>query len=182
MEMLRNIGSSSSILAMGGILARRYVLASALFFVLVLMLFSLLSTMVNGAVFIVLGGRVYALTLACGSEISIGFNNSVTGSHVRLVFSYCGGRILGRAMYTDEAGADYYSSGVLDVNESVSSYASGYVAFCSSQDLYVSVGGIYVALDNRGGCLAFISLASILSVYIEKIGLVLGLKAVLSIL
>jgi len=30
--------------------------------------------------------------------------------------------------------------GVLDVNRSVSCYASGYLAFCTSQDLYAGFG------------------------------------------
>jgi len=83
----------------------------------VLLLFSASITIVGGVMgdiafaFLILGGRVYVYSLACGSEISIEFNNPVTGSPVRLVSSYCSGLIRGRAIYTDCAGADYYSVG-----------------------------------------------------------------------
>jgi len=136
-------------------LAHHHVLARPLPpMLVVLLLFSASITIVGGVmgdiVFLILGGRVYVYSPARGSEVSIEFNNSVTGSPVRLVFSYCSGLIRGRAMYTDDAGADYCSMGVLDVNRSVSSYASGYLAFCTSQDLYGGAGDSHIALEGGG--------------------------------
>ncbi|MDT7888894.1 MAG: hypothetical protein RQ885_07960 [Desulfurococcales archaeon] len=141
-----------------------YVLAIAL--ILSPIFFIPLSSLVYSLVFLVEDSRAMVIMIPCGSRISILFNNSVTGSPVDIVYRYCDGYITGISMHTDQAGYEYYSSGLIDVNRSLLSYRSGHIIFCSAQPALINIAERSIGLKN--GCMVFISAAEILSIYSEK--------------
>lgn len=95
-------------------------------------------------------GRTEAFVIPCGSPVALRFNNSATGSPVEIVFRACGGSLEGVEMITDSAGAEYYSQGLLDVNESVRGFR-GEIAFCTGVGARLSIGGSARPVDP-GSC------------------------------
>ncbi len=85
---------------------------------------------------------IYRSIAPCGSRISISFNNSYTGSPVTITLEICR-ELRGAGMITDNAGYEYYSQGILDVNMSLKTYKSKEIIFCTSQRLEIKI------LDNK---------------------------------
>lgn len=52
---------------------------------------------------------------------------------------------------TDSAGAEYYSQGFLDLNESVRGFGDGVIAFCTGVEARLSIGGSAKPVD-QGSC------------------------------
>lgn len=90
---------------------------------------------------------IYRFILPCGTKISISFNNSYTGSPVTITLEICR-EFRGGEMITDDAGYEYYSQGILDVNMSLKTYRSKEVIFCTSQGLEIKILGNKLLINN----------------------------------
>jgi hypothetical protein len=90
---------------------------------------------------------IYRFIVPCGSEVSISFNNSYTGSSVAITLEICR-EFRGAGMITDDAGYEYYSQGILDVNMSLKTYKSKEIIFCTSQRLEIKILGNKLLINN----------------------------------
>lgn len=134
--------------------------------ILILALSIPLSNIVYSLLIIIDSSGASILFMPCGSLFSIEFNNSVTGSPVKIVYRYCNGYIAGIAMYTDQAASEYYSAGLIDINRSLSLYSSDSVIFCSTQSLLITIQGW--SRSFNGGCVVLASLVKILEIQGKK--------------
>ncbi|MEM4970780.1 MAG: hypothetical protein QXE01_05960 [Sulfolobales archaeon] len=134
--------------------------------ILILALSIPLSNIVYSLVIIIDSSGTSILSMPCSSLFSIEFNNSITGSPVKIVYRYCNGYIAGIAMYTDQAASEYYSAGLIDINRSLSRYSSDSVIFCSTQPLLITIQGW--SRSFSGGCVVLASLVKILEIQGKK--------------
>lgn len=95
------------------------------------------------------GDQFYEFTLTYGSKIKLVFNNSVTGSLVMLVFEVDVDGFKGVSVITDEATVEYYSGGVVDVNNSMRMFKSSTLSFCTSDKVVVEIGGYTLMFVDR---------------------------------
>jgi hypothetical protein len=96
-------------------------------------------------------GEITKVTVVCGTRLIISFNNSVTGSPVSLVFEVYGDGFQGVSVLTDEPTLEYYTAGLTEMNDSIRSFKSRELRYCSSQEVRVLIGGD--ELSFRGACL-----------------------------
>lgn len=90
---------------------------------------------------------IYRTILPCGTKISISFNNSYTGSPVTITLEICR-ELRGAEMITDDAGYEYYSQGIQDINMSLKTYKSREIIFCTSQMLEIKILGNNLLINN----------------------------------
>ncbi len=117
----------------------------------VLLTYTLLSKIV--VVEIEVEGEITKVTVVCGTRLIVSFNNSVTGSPVLLVFEVYGDGFQGVSVLTDEPTLEYYTAGLTDMRDSIRSFKSRELRYCSSQEVRVLIGGD--ELSFRGACLVF---------------------------
>jgi hypothetical protein len=117
----------------------------------VLLTYTLLSKIV--VVEIEVEGEITKVTVVCGTRLIVSFNNSVTGSPVSLVFEVYGDGFQGVSVLTDEPTLEYYTAGLTDMRDSIRSFKSRELRYCSSQEVRVLIGG--GELSFRGACLVF---------------------------
>jgi len=127
----------------------------------VLLTYTLLSKIV--VVEIEVEGEITKVTVVCGTRLIVSFNNSVTGSPVSLVFEVYGDGFQGVSVLTDEPTLEYYTAGLTDMRDSIRSFKSRELRYCSSQEVRVLIGG--GELSFKGACLVirakpYISLSS----------------------
>jgi hypothetical protein len=96
-------------------------------------------------------GEITKVTVVCGTRLIVSFNNSVTGSPVSLVFEVYGDGFQGVSVLTDEPTLEYYTAGLMDMNDSIRSFKSRELRYCSSQEVRVLIGGD--ELSFKGACL-----------------------------
>jgi hypothetical protein len=89
----------------------------------------------------------------CGTRLIVSFNNSVTGSPVSLVFEVYRDGFQGVSVLTDEPTLEYYTAGLTDMNDSIRSFKSRELRYCSSQEVRVLIGED--ELSFKGACLVF---------------------------
>jgi len=115
----------------------------------VLLTYTLLSKIV--VVEIEVEGEVTKVTVVRGTKLILSFNNSVTGSPVSLVFEVYRDGFQGVSVLTDEPTLEYYTAGLTDMNDSIRSFKSRELRYCSSQEVRVLIGGD--ELSFKGACL-----------------------------
>jgi hypothetical protein len=96
-------------------------------------------------------GEITKVTVVCGTRLIVSFNNSVTGSPVSLVFEVYGDGFQGVSVLTDEPTLEYYTAGLTEMNDSIRSFKSRELRYCSSQEVRVLIGGD--ELSFKGACL-----------------------------
>ena len=114
-----------------------------------LLTYTLLSKIV--VVEIEVEGEITKVTVVCGTRLIVSFNNSVTGSPVSLIFEVCRDGFQGVSVLTDEPTLEYYTAGLTEMNDSIRSFKSRELRYCSSQEVRVLIGG--GELSFRGACL-----------------------------
>jgi hypothetical protein len=96
-------------------------------------------------------GEITKVTVVRGTRLIVSFNNSVTGSPVSLVFEVYGDGFQGVSVLTDEPTLEYYTAGLTEMNDSIRSFKSRELRYCSSQEVRVLIGGD--ELSFKGACL-----------------------------
>jgi hypothetical protein len=115
----------------------------------VLLTYTLLSKIV--VIEIEVEGEITKVTVVRGTRLILSFNNSVTGSPVSLVFEVYGDGFQGVSVLTDEPTLEYYTAGLTEMNDSIRSFKSRELRYCSSQEVRVLIGGD--ELSFKGACL-----------------------------
>jgi hypothetical protein len=115
----------------------------------VLLTYTLLSKIV--VIEIEVEGEITKVTVVRGTRLIVSFNNSVTGSPVSLVFEVYGDGFQGVSVLTDEPTLEYYTAGLTEMNDSIRSFKSRELRYCSSQEVRVLIGGD--ELSFKGACL-----------------------------